>query len=88
VKDACEQCKEFYCAQNDDGLITLDYGYMYYYQALGTVAITNATFCDLIVWTTKSMEIITIKFDVDNWTSTLAELTWFYKQYMLPHILY
>ena len=52
------------------------------------MAITNATFCDFIVWTTKSMEIITIKFDVDNWTSTLAELTWFYKQYMLPHILY
>ena len=52
------------------------------------MAITNATFCDFIVWTTKSMEIITIKFDVDNWTSTLAELTRFYKHYMLPYILY
>jgi len=88
VKDACKQCKGFYCALNDDGLVTLDSGHAYYYQILGTMAITKATFCDFIIWTSKSMEIINVRFDEGKWSSTLAELTKFYKQYMLPYILY
>ena len=75
VKKACKQCKGFYCSVNDDGLVTLDSDHMYYYQVLGTMAITKATFC---VRTCKSMEVINVKFDEGKWTSTLAQLTRFY----------
>ena len=50
VREACGQCTEFYCNLDDTGQISLDSSnHVYYYQVLGTMAITAASFFDFIV---------------------------------------
>ena len=88
VREACDQCAEFYCNLDDAGQINLDSNHVYYYQVLGTMAMTAASFCDFVVWTPKSMEIINIKFDEQRWMHIKPVLEHFYVHYMIPCILY
>ena len=88
VREACGQCTEFYCNLDDIDQISLDSNHVYYYQVLGTMAITAASFCDFIVWTPKSMEIINIKFDEQRWVHIKPVLERFYIHHMIPCILY
>ena len=88
VREACDQCTEFYCSLDDTGHINLDSNHVYYYQVLGTMAISAASFCDFIVWTPRSMEIINIKFDEQHWLQIKSILEHFYVRYMIPCILY
>ena len=88
VREACNQCTEFYCSLDDNGQINLDSNHIYYYQVLGTMAVTAPSFCDFIVWTLKSLEIIDIKFDEQCWMHIKPVLEQFYVQYMIPCILY
>jgi len=89
IREACDQCDEFYCSlDNNTGQINLDSNHVYYYQVLGTMAVTAASFCDFIVWTPKSMEIINIKFNEQHWMDIKPLLEHFYLNYMIPCILY
>ena len=73
---------------DEKGKISLDSNHIYYYQVLGTMALTNTSFCDFIIWTPQSMEIINIKFDNLSWKRILLVLEHFYMYYMIPCILY
>ena len=61
VREACIHCSDFYCSLNDDGEVKLNNNHAYYYQVLGMMAVTEAQFCDFIIWTPKSTEILNIK---------------------------
>ena len=88
VKEACEQLSTFYCSWNTDS-IQLNTSHMYYFQIQGTMALTQAKFCDFVVWTPKSMEISTVNFSSHQWdTLIFPKLSQFYKEYMLPLIVY
>ena len=52
------------------------------------MAITNASFCDFIVRTPKSLERVVIEFDQRLWQDMHSKLTDFYIEYMLPLMLY
>ena len=53
------------------------------------MAMTGIHVTDFIVWTPISMEVQEIKFDSDLWNvSMLPKLQVFYKNHMLPAILY
>ena len=80
--------REAFCTLDEGSQISLDSNHLYYYQILGTMALTNASFCDFIVWTPKSIKIINIKFDEPFWKRILPVLKHFYINYMLPCILY
>ena len=88
VKEACSLCNDFYCYLDDNSELNLKENHAYYYQVQGTMAITKADFCDFIIWTPKSMEIICINFNSHVWETILPVLKNFYMQYMLPCILY
>ena len=53
------------------------------------MGLLGVKFCDFIVWTPQSFEVITINFQASIWeTEMLPKLTSFYTMYMLPAILY
>ena len=79
---------DFYCYINDDNNIRLNSNHRYFYQVQGTMAITDASFCDFIVWTPKSLERVVIEFDQQLWQDMHSKLTDIYIEYMLPLILY
>lgn len=88
VREACTMLDDFYCYTDENNDIKLNVKHKYYFQVQGTMAITNAQFCDFVVWTTKSMECIKIPFDNNVWISLLHKLKEFYLNYMLPAVLY
>ena len=80
--------KGFYCTIHNDDL-HLKRNHIYHYQVQGTMAITNASECDFIVWTPKSMKVEKILFDEALWLNEmLPKLCDFYYKYMLPLIVY
>lgn len=86
VEKACTKTN-FYCTMNND-ILHLKRNHVYYYQVQGTMAITNATECDFIVWTPKSMKVEKM-FDETLWLSEMQpKLIDFYYKYMLPCIVY
>ena len=88
VREACEQLDNFYLSIVEDKLV-LQADHLYFFQIQGTMALTGATFCDFVVWTTKSFEVITINFEMTIWeVEMLPKLSGFYTTYMLPAILY
>ena len=87
VREAYDQCSDFFCTLGEDGQIFLNGNHVYYHQVLGTMAITNVLFCDFIVWMPKSIEIINIKFDEPSWKHIMPVLEHFYMHYMIPCIL-
>ena len=78
-------CMDFIAVLDDTGQMNLDTDHVYYHQILGTMAIiTAASFCDFVVWTPKSMEIININFDKQRWMHIKLVLENFYVNYMIP----
>ena len=70
-------------------ILHLKGNHIYYYQVQVTMVITNATECDFIVWTQKSMVVEKILFDEALWLNEmLPKLQGFYYKYMLPLIVY
>ena len=80
VREACTQCNDFYFYVDENDQLNLKETHPYYYQVLGT---KEAKFCDFIIWTPKSMEILHIKFNEYLWETFLSVLESFYMQYML-----
>ena len=88
VREACEQLDKFYL-HIEDGTFVLDCTHVYFYQIQGSMGLLGVKFCDFIVWTPQSFEVITINFQASIWeTEMLPKLTSFYTMYMLPAILY
>ena len=88
VREACAELPNFYCSEVD-GKLVLNNDHAYYYQVQGTMALANAMFCDFTVWTPECWEIIEIKFDESKWANhILPSLSTFYRDFMLPAILY
>ena len=88
VREACSTLDNFYCYIDENNEIKLDVNHMYYFQVQGSMAITHAQFCDIVVWTTKSMEHIMTNFDQELWVELLHRLKEFYVNHMLLAILY
>ena len=63
VREACQKLDDFYCYIDDNKEIKLRTNHAYYYQIMGTMGITSASFCDVVIWTPKSVECITIQFE-------------------------
>ena len=76
IEEACGK-NGFYCTLEND-LLHLNQEHVYYYQVQGTMAITGASKCDFVIWSSKSMMVETILFDRQD----------FYYEYILPCILY
>ena len=62
--------KGFYCTIHNDDL-HLKRNHIYHYQVQGTMAITNASECDFIVWTPKSMKVEKILFVEALWLNEM-----------------
>ena len=88
VTEACEQLDKFYLSKRD-GKFVLDCNHAYFYQIQGSMGLSGAKFCDFVVWTPQSFEVITVNFEISIWESEmLPKLSSFYTTYMLPAILY
>ena len=88
IAEACEQLDRFYLSKHNDSFI-LDRNHVYFYQVQGSMGLSGARFCDFIVWTPQSFEVITINFEINIWESEmLPKLSCFYDKCMLPAILY
>ena len=68
--DACED--ESFFAENVNGKPRLKRGHQYYFQIQGQLGVTGASWCDLVIYTSKGMSIERITFDPQFW-DTLNE---------------
>lgn len=88
INEACKQLDNFYLSKVEETFI-LRANHLYYFQIQGTMALVGAKFCDFVVWTPKSFEVISINFETSVWKDEmLPKLTAFYVAHMLPAILY
>ena len=87
VEQACSQ-KQFFCSL-ESNVIHLRKDHPYYHQVQGAMAITGIHVTDFVVWTPVSMKVQEINFDTYLWDVVMSpKLKEFYKNYMLPAILY
>jgi hypothetical protein len=70
---------------NDKGLF-LKTNHHYHHQIQGQLHITGLDVCDLVVWTTKDLQIVRLRKDVD-WSPNLSKMIDFYLSVFLPDIL-
>ena len=61
VREACEQLDKFYL-YIEDGNFVLDCTHAYFYQVQGSMGLLVVEFCNFIVWTPQSFEVVTISF--------------------------
>ncbi len=57
----------------------------YYHQIQGQLHITKKQCCDLIVWTTKDMQVIRIVVD-ESWKCNITKLIQFYFDVFIPSL--
>ena len=55
VREACGTLDDFYCYIDDNDDIKLNVNHVYYFQVQGSLAVTNAQFCDFVIWTTMQI---------------------------------
>ena len=68
--DACAD--ESFFAENVNGQPRLKRGHQYYFQIQGQLAVTGASWCDFVIYTSKGMSVERITFDPQFW-DTLNE---------------
>ena len=85
IAEACES-RQFFCSILNEKASLSD-SQNYYFQVQGAMAVTGASWCDFVVWTTKDMSIERIRALPDKWTQEWCpKLTLFYTEHMLPRL--
>jgi hypothetical protein len=59
----------------------------YFEQVQGTLAVTGLEHCDFVIWTTRGMLIIPVKFDQIFWETAKRNLQLFFENYVIAEIL-
>lgn len=85
VDDCCAK-KAFFCSTDSDGKIKLDSTHNYFYQVMGQLALTSASYCDFVVYTKKGLACQRIVLDADLWVNMHEKLQNFYR-HMVAEIL-
>ena len=80
--DACAD--ESFFAENVNGQPRLKRGHQYYFQIQGQLAVTGASWCDFVIYTSKGMSVERITFDPQFW-DTLNEYLKVIPQYCIAH---
>jgi hypothetical protein len=83
---AVKTLKTFFCKAGALGEPELKRGHDYFYQVQGTMAITERSWCDFVVWSPKGMSVERIRFDVQLWAETKPKLENFYQKAVLPEL--
>lgn len=76
IAEACSSIKDFYLVKDVGGL-SLKMTHDYWHQIQGQLFLTRTECCDLVVWTTKDLQIIRILKD-KTWISNIATMLDFY----------
>ena len=59
----------------------------YYAQVQMQMAVTNATSSDFVIWTTKNIKVLRVKFDASFWQNLRVNLLIFFNDFLCPAIL-
>lgn len=76
IDEACSSIKDFFLV-NDGGALSLKITHDYWHQIQGQLYLTGTECCDLVVWTTKDLQIIRILKD-KTWASNISTMLDFY----------
>ena len=76
-----------FCLEECDTTLTLKKKHAYYYQVQMQLLITDADYCDFIVWTLKDIYIQRLFPDNILWTDALAKATNFFKDSILLELV-
>ena len=86
-REACDS-PGFYCNVNNGGIISLRKNHSYYCQVQGQMAISERSWCDFVIYTTKEINIQRIPFEPTFWNNELLpKLIEFYDKCMAPEIV-
>lgn len=79
--DACAD--ESFFAKNVNGQPRLKRGHQYYFQIQGQLAVTGASWCDFVIYSSKGMSIERVSFDPQFWNTLNEGL----KNYYFNHFI-
>jgi len=82
-KDAAVHCG----ARNDNGVWTMDKTHKYYAQIQGQCGIVGMNWCDLVIFTTKGIHVITVPFDSEYYEYMKHVLRHFVTHFYIPRVL-
>ena len=85
IAEACED-KEF-CLKKDVNNIFLDKKHKYYYQIQTQLLVSNADYCDFVVWTLKDMLVLRIEPDVERFEEFKTKAKDFFLNIVLPELI-
>ncbi|XP_052764770.1 uncharacterized protein LOC128206399 [Mya arenaria] len=85
ITEACHSNKDFYLDLSPDGRMCLKRSHDYWHQIQGQLHITGTQCCDLVVWTTKDMQIVRILKD-NSWAINMSSMIDFYMLTFLPSL--
>jgi len=68
-----------------DGRLTLKQTHDYWHQVQGQLHLTGSQCCDLVVWTTKDLQVIRIVKDI-LWATNISIMIDFYFSMFLPSL--
>ena len=78
------QRRRFCCAMNENGQLVLKRTHKYFYQVQMQMGITERTFCDFVIWTSKGLHVQRIHFDQQFWINIANDLVNFHRHYLTP----
>ena len=81
--DACSH--ENFCLEDIDGKPKLKLGHPHYTRIQGQMGVTETSWCDFVVYTSKELSIERIPFDLPFWLTLRESLKSFYFKYFLPY---
>ena len=71
----------------ESGDLHIDKHHPYYYQIQSQVFLTEANYCDFVVWTTKDLHIERIYPDASFWNALVMKATSFFTKVLLPELV-
>ena len=85
IKESCED--PAFCLQKTGDEIKLKTIHPYYTQAQMQIFVTEAQFCDFVVWTPKDIFIQRIEPDIDFWEEMVPKMQHFFNVAILPELV-
>ena len=82
-KEASADC----AVRNDDGKWIIDKNHKYYAQIQGQCGIVGLKTCELVIFTTKGIHVVTVPFDVDYFQYMSRVLRCFVTQLYIPRVV-
>lgn len=87
VEEACNSGDKNFCLEIVDGELQLKKDHPYYKQVQMQIFVTDAEYCDFVVWTLKDCVVLRVAPDPQLWSALLKKAQQFFECVCLPELV-